>query len=61
MRLKLAALQDFLASVEIKLPKGEGLRPSDFNRILDRAKTMPVGDLINEVVLRSQSQAEYSI
>ncbi|MBS0242833.1 MAG: ribonuclease R [Proteobacteria bacterium] len=58
---KLANLGEFLESVEMHLPKGEGLRPADFNRILSAAKKLPVADLVNEVVLRSQAQAEYSI
>ncbi|MFV0297300.1 MAG: ribonuclease R [Hyphomicrobiaceae bacterium] len=57
---KLASLSLFLESLDIKLPKGEGLKPKEFNRILGRAKDLPVGDLVNEVVLRSQSQAEYA-
>ncbi|MGD9806582.1 MAG: ribonuclease R [Hyphomicrobiaceae bacterium] len=57
---KLANLARFLETLDIKLPKGEGLKPSDFNRILERAKALPVTDLVNEVVLRSQAQAEYA-
>ncbi len=58
---KLANLARFLETLDIKLPKGEGLRPSDFNRVLDKARNLPVTDLVNEVVLRSQAQAEYAI
>ncbi|MDX2159403.1 MAG: ribonuclease R [Hyphomicrobiaceae bacterium] len=58
---KLAALGEFLESLEIKLPKGEGLRPSELNRILAQARSLPAGDLVNEVVLRAQAQAEYAI
>ena len=57
---KLANLARFLETLDIKLPKGEGLRPSDFNLILRRAKQLPVADLVNEVVLRAQAQAEYA-
>jgi ribonuclease R len=57
---KLLALSDFLQSLDIGAPKASTLRPGDFNRILTRAKTMPVTELINEVVLRSQSQAVYA-
>ncbi|MEO8667212.1 MAG: VacB/RNase II family 3'-5' exoribonuclease, partial [Bauldia sp.] len=56
---KLEALRDFLASIEMNLPKAGNLRPSHFNRILERAKTSEHGPLLNEVVLRTQSQAEY--
>lgn len=58
---KLKSLRDFLDSLGIKLPQQSELKPAHFNGILARAKTMPVADLINEVVLRSQSQAEYNI
>jgi ribonuclease R len=56
---KLEALREFLASIEMNLPKAGNLRPSHFNQILERAKTSEHGPLLNEVVLRSQSQAEY--
>jgi ribonuclease R len=58
---KLAALRDFLDSLDLKLPSAERLKPAHFNRVLAQAKTLPVTDLVNEVVLRSQSQAEYAI
>jgi len=57
---KLKALTDFLETLDIKLPRGEGLRPGDFNRILRQARSLPVCDLVNEVVLRAQAQAEYN-
>jgi ribonuclease R len=37
------------------------LKPTAFNAILARAKELPVPELVNEVVLRSQAQAEYTI
>jgi ribonuclease R len=57
---KLKNLREFLDSLDMKLAPPSDLKPAHFNRILARAKTMPVPDLINEVVLRSQSQAEYN-
>lgn len=57
---KLEALRDFLSTLDIKLPKAGNLRPSHFNGILGRVKGTPHADLVNEVVLRSQSQAEYA-
>ncbi|MBI1384407.1 MAG: ribonuclease R [Rhizobiales bacterium] len=57
---KLLALQDFLATLDISLPKGAELRPSDFNRVLATVAGREVEQLVNEVVLRAQSQAEYS-
>lgn len=57
---KLKALREFLDSIGIKLAPQGALKPEHFNRILAQAKTLPVPDLVNEVVLRSQSQAEYN-
>lgn len=57
---KLRALADFLSSLDMVLPKAGQLKPSHFNEILTRAKGLPVADLVNEVVLRSQSQAVYA-
>jgi ribonuclease R len=42
------------------VPNAGELKPAAFNRILEKAKTMPVPELVNEVVLRSQAQAEYN-
>lgn len=57
---KLAALGDFLATINIKLPKAGTLKPAQFNRILAQTRATPTAELVAEVVLRSQSQAEYS-
>ncbi len=57
---KLHALREFLATLDISLPKGGALRPDAFNRILDRVKGRETENLVNEVVLRSQAQAEYA-
>jgi ribonuclease R len=57
---KLNALREFLATLDISLPKGGTLRPDGFNRILTRVKGRDVERLVNEVVLRTQAQAEYS-
>jgi ribonuclease R len=57
---KLLSLRDFLEGLDLKLPGSATLRSGDFNRLLQRAKALPVVDLVNEVVLRSQSQAVYA-
>jgi ribonuclease R len=57
---KINALREFLATLDISLPKSGALRPDAFNRILQRVKGRDVERLVNEVVLRSQAQAEYS-
>lgn len=57
---KIEALREFLATLGIKLAKGTVLRPALFNQILARVKGGEHERLINEVVLRSQAQAEYA-
>jgi ribonuclease R len=57
---KINALREFLATLDISIAKGGVLRPDAFNRILQRVKGRDVERLVNEVVLRSQAQAEYS-
>jgi ribonuclease R len=57
---KLKNLRDFLETLDLQLAPGTGLKPEAFNRILARAKTLPVPELVNEVILRSQAQAEYT-
>jgi ribonuclease R len=57
---KIASLREFLDSLDLKLPSAGSLRAGDFNKLLQRAKSLPVADLVNEVVLRSQSQAVYA-
>ncbi len=57
---KLNALREFLSTLDISLPKGGTLRPDGFNTILARVKGREVERLVNEVVLRTQAQAEYS-
>jgi ribonuclease R len=54
------ALREFLKTVDISLPKGSELRAAQFNHILARVKGREVEKLVNEVVLRTQAQAEYS-
>jgi ribonuclease R len=56
---KVEALREFLASIELSLPKGT-IHTAQFNHVLKRVKGKDVEDLINQVVLRSQSQAEYA-
>ena len=56
---KLASLGEFLATIGLKLPKSGTLKPAHFNRILADTRSTPVAELVGEVVLRSQAQAEY--
>jgi ribonuclease R len=57
---KIHAMREFLASLQIPFAKAGSLRPEQFNHILARAKGGDNEQLINEVVLRTQAQAEYA-
>src|SRR5580692_2826039 len=57
---KLNALREFLGTIDISFPKGSVLKPEGFNRILAQVKGRDIERLVNQVVLRSQAQAEYS-
>ena len=57
---KLQALADFLATVGMPWNKGEPARTERFNRLLDETRGGPHGEIVNEVVLRTQMQAIYS-
>jgi ribonuclease R len=57
---KLNDLNEFLATIGVKFARGERVRPAHFNGVLTRVKGAPHEALVNEVVLRSQAQAEYA-
>jgi ribonuclease R len=57
---KLEALREFVGSLGLSLPKGQVLKPASFARLLEQAAQTPYAAMLNELVLRSQSQAEYS-
>ena len=57
---KIIALREFLHTLDIPLSKQGALRPNQFNTILERVAGTDNAQLVNDVVLRSQSQAEYS-
>jgi ribonuclease R len=57
---KVQALREFLATLDMPLAKGGVLKPEVFNHILGRVKGRDAEQLVNEVVLRTQAQAEYS-
>ncbi len=56
---KLEEARAFLRSLGHRLTKGEVLRPVQFNRILAAAAATPAAELVNQVILRAQAQAEY--
>ena len=55
-----SGFREFLATLDISLPKAGALRPEQFNRILARVRGRDSESLVNEVVLRSQAQAVYA-
>lgn len=57
---KTAALSDFLKTISMSVPKGGTLRPAHFNKLLSEVADGPYDSMVNEIVLRSQSRAEYS-
>jgi ribonuclease R len=57
---KLISLGEFLGTIGLKLPKSGTLKPTHFNRILADTRATPTAELVGEVVLRSQAQAQYS-
>ena len=57
---KQEGLREFLASLGLSLSRGAELTPERFNRILERVKDTDQQELVNQVVLRTQSQAEYA-
>ncbi|MDB5567258.1 MAG: ribonuclease, partial [Tardiphaga sp.] len=57
---KVHNLQEFLKTLDLPFAKAGALRPSLFNRVLTQVKGHDSEPLVNEVVLRSQAQAEYA-
>jgi len=57
---KLTAFGEFLSTLGMNLPKAGTIKPAQFNRILAETRATPTAELVGEVVLRSQSQAEYT-
>lgn len=56
---KLESLRDFLATMDLNLAKGAVMKPRLFNGILHKVKGTSHEHLVNDVVLRSQTQAYY--
>ncbi len=57
---KQEVLREFLATLGISMAKGGQMRSNSFNGILSKAEDTPHEVMVNEMVLRSQSQAIYS-
>ncbi|MGB8397569.1 ribonuclease R family protein, partial [Bradyrhizobium sp.] len=57
---KVHNLQEFLKTLDLSFARSGALRPALFNRVLTEVQGQDYEPLVNEVVLRSQAQAEYS-
>ena len=57
---KLEALRAFLRGFDISLPPGNQIHPRDLDRVLKQVAGRDEAPLVNEVMLRSQSQAAYN-
>ncbi len=58
--VKVEALRQFLETLDLRLARGQVLRPKLFTRLLEQVKDSAQEPLVNELVLRCQSQAAYS-
>ncbi len=56
---KLDALRGFLATLDISLPPGGTIHPRDLDRVLAKVAGTELAPMVNETILRSQSQAAY--
>jgi ribonuclease R len=57
---KVHNLREFLKTLDMPFAPSGALRPSLFNYVLEQVRGHDAESLVNEVVLRSQAQAEYS-
>jgi ribonuclease R len=57
---KLYAFSDYLRTIGINFAKGQVVKPATFNRILKQVRNGPHAEVLNEVILRTQSQAIYA-
>ena len=58
---KLRNLRDFLSTLGISMPPGDQVHPRDLDRVLRAAAGTEHAVVVNETMLRSQSQAQYAI
>lgn len=57
---KVDSVREFVKSFGANIPKGQVVRTEQLNHILEGVKDHPYKHLVNEAVLRAQSQAHYS-
>ena len=56
---KLDSASEFLESFDLRIPKGQTIKPAQLNSILKKGAETDYSHLISEVILRCQSQAIY--
>ncbi|MBP0463280.1 ribonuclease R [Roseomonas sp. PWR1] len=57
---KMEGLRQFLGTFGVNLPPSDRLHPRDFAHVLEKVRGEPHERLVNEAVLRGQSQAAYA-
>jgi ribonuclease R len=57
---KLEEFAEFARGIGFKFNRGDVVRPSLFNGLLKRAQEKGIGDVVSQMVLRTQAQAEYA-
>ena len=57
---KIHALAEFLSSLDIKITRGQPMKTRNFNGILVAARGAEHETAVNETILRTQAQAEYT-
>ena len=57
---KTHSLQEVLKGFSVSFPKGQRITPKFFNQTLTESKKTPYAALVNQLVLRTQTQARYS-
>lgn len=57
---KLAALRDFLSTMDYSFTNSDAVRPSHFNQILSKAAKSNSSGQVSDMILRTQARAEYS-
>lgn len=57
---KVTALADFVSALGFRMAKGQVMTATQFNRLLAQARGTAHWELVNEMILRTQSQAVYA-
>ena len=57
---KLEAFREFIETFSMSLPRGQAVRPAQFNRLLAKIAGTKDEAMFNQVVLRTQAQAAYA-